>query len=424
MSKPEKILGYPKNVFILGLVSLFTDLSNEIILRTIPLFLANVLGVKTAVIGLVEGVAESTSTVLKIFSGWLSDLAGRRKPLTVLGYSLSALSKPFLYFAGSWPAVFLVRFFDRVGKGIRTSPRDALIADSTPPAEMGRAFGLHRTLDPLGAVLGTALAGLLVLWSTKGTVVLDRTIFKYLVLISLVPAAISVILLAAGVKEPEKEPEKPEENKEANEMTGEKREKQEKRFKRPGFAKGFTVFLVINVIFALGNSSDAFLILRAQKLGTTLAGIFFLLAVFNTVSAFLSLPAGSLSDRLGRKKLLVSGWALYALVYLGFAYARTSWQIWFLYSVYGAYYGITDGAARALVADVVEPGQRGAAYGLYHAAVGLTALPASLVAGILWDRFGSPAPFIFGSIMALVATLGLLFWIEDKRQPAPYGTVE
>ncbi len=402
MGDAKKLLGYNRNVFILGLVSLFTDLSNEIILRTIPLFLANVLGVKTSIIGLVEGIAESTSTVLKVFSGWFSDRVGKRKPLTVLGYSLSSLSKPFLYFAASWPAVFAVRFVDRVGKGIRTSPRDALIADSTEPGEMGKAFGLHRTLDPLGAVLGTAMAGFLVLWSQKGTVILDRSIFRYLVLLSLVPAAITVILLVAGVKEPVKPRIK------------EKHDKSEK-LKLQGFPKSFLVFLIINVVFALGNSSDAFLILRAQKLGTTLAGIFFLLAVFNIVSALLSLPAGILSDRLGRKKLLICGWIIYSLVYVGFAYAKISWHIWILYSVYGAYYGITDGAARALVADVVAPGQRGAAYGLYNAAVGISALPASFIAGVLWDKFGSPAPFIFGSVLALAAAVGLLLFVRESR---------
>ena len=409
MNEPKKILGYNRNVFLLGLVSLFTDLSNEIILRTIPLFLANVLGVRTSVIGLVEGVAESTSTVLKIFSGWFSDRVGKRKPLTVLGYGLSSLSKPFLYFAGSWPAVFAVRFIDRVGKGIRTSPRDALIADSTPPNEMGRAFGLHRTLDPLGAVLGTALAGLLVLWGQKGTIVLDRTTFRYLVLLSIVPAAISVVLLVAGVKEPGKPLyEKPGKKETANSQ------KKKVGLGLKDFKKGFIAFLVINVIFTLGNSSDAFLILRAQKLGTTLAGIFFLLAAFNVVSSLLSLPAGKLSDRWGRKTLLLFGWAVYALVYLGFAYARAPWHIWVLYSVYGAYYGITDGVARAFVADVVDPGQRGTAYGLYNMAVGISAFPASFAAGVLWDRFGSPAPFIFGAVLALAAALGLLFWVEES----------
>lgn len=410
MNEPKKILGYNRNVFLLGLVSLFTDLSNEIILRTIPLFLANVLGVRISIVGLVEGVAESTSTVLKIFSGWFSDRSGKRKPLTLLGYGLSSLSKPFLYFAGSWPVVFAVRFIDRVGKGIRTSPRDALIADSTLPNEMGRAFGLHRTLDPLGAVLGTALAGLLVLWGQKGTIVLDRTTFRYLVLLSIVPAIISVVLLAVGVKEPPKPPEIKKAGK--TEDVGAKQTVEGGRLK--GFSKGFTPFLIINVVFTLGNSSDAFLVLRAQKLGATLAGIFFLLAAFNVVASLLALPAGKLSDRLGRKTLLISGWILYALVYLGFAYARASWQIWVLFSVYGAYYGITDGVARAFVADMVEPGRRGTAYGLYNMAIGISALPASFAAGILWDRFGSHVPFVFGAVLALGAAIGLFFMKENQ----------
>lgn len=402
MGEQKKILGYNRNVFMLGLVSLFTDLANEIILRTIPLFLANVLGVRTSIIGLVEGVAESTATVLKIFSGWFSDLTGKRKPLTVLGYGLSSLSKPFLYFAGSWPAVLMIRFFDRVGKGIRTSPRDALIADSSAPGEIGKAFGLHRTLDPLGAVIGTALAGFLVLWGQKGTILMSGTTFRYLVLMSLIPAAISVILLVVGVREPDKPVC-------LKESGGENQ--RYKWWELKGYRQGFPAFLFINVIFTLGNSSDAFLVLRAQKLGTPLAGIFFLLAVFNIVSSLLALPAGRLSDRLGRKKLLVFGWLLYSLVYLGFAYARTSWQVWVLYSLYGAYYGITDGVARAFVADMVNRERRGTAYGLYNMAVGVSALPASLAAGILWDRFGSPAPFIFGAILALAATVGLTVFV-------------
>jgi MFS family permease len=386
-----------RNVWAVTLTSFLTDISSEMLFNLLPLFLFNVLGARTAVIGLIEGIAESTSSILKILSGWFSDRLGTRKGLAISGYALSTLAKPFLYFANTWGWVLGVRFADRAGKGLRTAPRDALLADSVSEKRRGLAFGLHRAGDTGGAVLGLVFA-LLILLSVQGNdPSLSRKAFQDVVLLSMIPAVLAVIALAIGARDVESHQAK----------SG------PPRITFKGLDKRFRFFLVIVILFTLGNSSDAFLILRAQNAGLSVTGILGMMITFNLVYAVISTPAGALSDRVGRKRLLVSGWLFYSLVYWGFAYAQAGWQTWVLMTAYGLYYGLTDGVAKALVADLIPSDRRGIAFGAYNAAVGLTAFPASFIAGLLWqgagtwNGFGPSAPFIFGAILALVAS-GLL----------------
>jgi MFS family permease len=370
------------------------------IINLLPLFLANVLGVRTGVIGLIEGIAESTASLLKVVSGWLSDRLGKRKRLTVLGYAISTLAKPGLYVAGSWAGVLAVRFADRVGKGIRTAPRDALVADSMDERHRGLAFGLHRAGDTAGAMIGLLIA-LLVVWLTQaGGVALAPATFRTIVLISVIPAVLSVLVLIVGVHD-----------------VPIKSQSAAPRLSLQGFDVRFRRLLVVVTLFTLGNSADAFLILRAQERGLSVIGVLAMLATFNLAYAAVSGPAGALSDRVGRRRLIVGGWLMYGLLYLGFALAGPAWQVWVLYTLYGVYYGAVEGTAKALVADIVAPAQRGAAYGLYNAVIGLAVLPASLIAGLLWqglgawDGFGPRAPFLFGSALALIAVLLFVLWI-------------
>ena len=400
-TKSGFLSGITRNVLVLGAVSLLTDVSSEMTLTILPLFLANVLLVPTAIIGIIEGVAETTASVTKVFSGWLSDRTGQRKWLTVLGYGLSAVSKPFLFFAAAWPLVFGARFADRLGKGIRTAPRDALIADSAAPDKAGLNFGFHRAADTAGAVIGLTLAAIVVYLSEGGSLLLDRPTYQILVLVGIIPGLLAVLILATLVTEQKRSA----------------KEAKPPSLSLKGFDVRFKMFVVIVILFTLGNSSDAFLILRAQNLGMSVLTIFVLLVTFNLVYTVAATPAGALSDILGRRRLVVAGWSAYGLVYLGFAVAEQSWHVWLLYLLYGLYYASVEGASRALVADTVAPEQRGTAYGVYNAAVGVAALPASIIAGILWqgigafNGFGPSAPFYFGAAMAFLAVLLLVMWL-------------
>ena len=399
----RRILGFSRNVFFLGWASCLTDISSEMVITTLPLFLANVLGVRTPVIGFIEGVADSTATLLKIVSGWFSDKLGRRKTLTLGGYSLSALTKPLLYLANTWPIVLALRFSDRVGKGVRTSPRDALLADSILPDERGKSFGLHRAMDSLGAVIGLGVAAVIVFVLQRADLELTRNTYQTLVLVATLPALAAVLLIVALVREPRRE------------VVTDTRNVEEPRPSSPqkAFGRQFKLFLAIMVIFTLGNSSDAFLILRAQNLGASCLLILLILVLFNIVYSVTSLPAGLLSDRLGRKAVIAVGWSIYALIYLGFAVASTLWQVWLLFVLYGLYYGAAEGVSRAFVADLVPAERRGTAYGLYHGAIGVTALPASVIAGWLWEAFNQGAPFLFGAVLAGIAGAGLIGLLRE-----------
>jgi MFS family permease len=386
------------------------DISSEMVINILPLFLSNVLGVKTNIIGMIEGVAEATASLLKVFSGWLSDKLGGRKWIAVAGYAISAISKPFFYFANSWGMVAGVRWADRVGKGVRTAPRDALVADSIEPKQRGLAFGFHRAADTAGAVFGLLIAALVIWLAQSKSVSLNASTFKTVVLISLIPAFIAVLSLVIGAKDVTR---------------GEAVRAPKITFK--GLGKPFLTFMVIVGIFDLGNSSDAFLVLRAQERGISVLGILIMLAVFNLVYTLISTPAGTLSDRVGRRKVIIGGWLVYALIYFGFALAQKPWHIWALYVTYGLYYGLAYGTAKAMVADLVVPELRGMAYGTYNAILGIIDFPASLIAGLLWQGvgnwggFGPAAPFLFGGGLALVAAALMAFWKPKTAQQAPAG---
>jgi MFS family permease len=397
--KKPGIRDLPRNVWAVSLTSFFMDISSEMVINILPLFLASVLGVKTSIIGLIEGVAEATASILKLFSGWLSDRAQERKWLAVVGYAISALAKPFFYIAHSWGMVAAARWGDRVGKGIRTAPRDALVADSVDPKQRGLAFGFHRAADTAGAMLGLVIA-LVVVWLMQSAdATLHESTFRTLVLVSLVPAVLAVLSLALGARDVAVTKQRP-----------------APKFAFRSLGKPFMIFIFIVGLFTLGNSADAFLVLRAQERGLTVLGVLGMLITFNLVYTLISTPAGSLSDRIGRRKLIIGGWLAYAAIYLGFGLAQTGWQIWALYALYGVYYGMAYGTATAMVADLVPDTVRGTAYGTYNAMLGFLAFPASLIAGVLWQGaggwpgFGPSAPFLFGGALALIAAVLMAAW--------------
>ena len=388
----KSFFGFSQNVFILSLISFLNDIGGETIKRTIPLFLTNVLGVKTGIVGLVEGVGEATPQIFQPISGWLSDKTKKCKPLLLFGQVLRS-SMVFLFWATSWWHVLIVRFLDRSGKGITSAPRDALLASSSEDGTRGRSFGLNRMFDNAGAVIGLTIAGLIVILTQKGGLVLEGGTFGRIVLLAVIPLILALILIVLFVKE-----------------EGETRELRPSISFQNQLDPKFYYFLALSFLFTLGNSSDGFLILRAQNVGVSLAMIFFLLAILNLVASLVSLPAGNLSDKIGRKKLLFGGWVFYSLTYLGFGIAKFPGHVLGLFLLYGIYIGLTEGVAKALVSDLVPSPRRGTAFGLYNLVVGGTLFPASLLAGFLWQTISPAAPFYFGAILAFLAALGLIFF--------------
>ena len=375
------------NVIILGLTSFFTDISTEMIYPLIPFFLTTTLGASPAILGIIEGVAESVASLLKVVSGYISDKFRNRKVLAITGYTSSTFGKFLLYAANSWGFVFAGRVVDRLGKGIRTAPRDALIADSTDEKKRGMAFGLHRALDTTGAAIGVLLAYFF-LTQYAGE-------YTKVFLWSLVPAAIGVFLLF---------------------FAREKTKQHIGQAKPPSLRwkilpRKLQLFLIVALIFTLGNSSNTFLLLRANGLGFTPAAAILLYLVYNIVYGIVSYPAGKLSDRIGRKRLLVAGYTFYGLVYLGFALVSApshAWILWGLFGLYGLYSGFTDGIEKALIADLAPANVRATAIGLHATILGIGLFPASFIAGELWQHIGPAAAFYFGGGMGIIAAVGLL----------------
>jgi MFS family permease len=390
-----------RNVFALAAVSFLTDVSSDMTYPLLPVFLASVLGASATAVGAIEGAAESTAALLKLASGWWSDRLARRKPLVLAGYTLASVIRPLIGLAQSASQVLAIRVADRVGKGIRGAPRDALIADSVDPAIRGRAFGFHRAADHAGAVLGPLLAFVLLRWGDLDL----RSLFLW----TAVPGALAVAALAFGVREvPRSVPP---------------------RGTRPADLKvpmggRFWAFLTVLFVFTLGNSTDAFLLLRAADLGVDDALVPILWAMLHVVKSLSSTPGGILSDRFGRKPLLVTGWILYAAVYLALGHAGSEWQVWALFGVYGIYFGLTEGVEKALVADLVPADRRGAAFGWYNLALGLGALPASLLFGAIWDWQGPTAAFTFGAALALFAATGIAFVAPGSPTPSDLARPE
>ena len=392
----------PRNVFAISLVSLLNDASSEIIYPLLPVFLSLTLGASPGIIGLIEGTAESISSLLKLLFGHLSDRRGKRKVFVVFGYVLSSFTRPLLALAGSWPQVLGLRLSDRVGKGIRSAPRDAMIADNVRVEERGLAFGFHRAMDHTGAVIGPLLGYLLVLWLAADRNAPTAGDFTKIFLLASIPALAAVVVVAFLVRESQKP------NSAAEVFD------QPVRLSLRGFDSNFKRFLVLVALFTLSNSSDAFLLLRAQSTGVSIAAIPLLWAMLHLSKVVSSIFGGDLSDRLGRRRLIVSGWVLYAAVYAGFAFVSNSVSVWILFLIYGIYFGLAEGAEKALVADLVRPEQRGTAYGLYNLAFGITVLPASLLMGGLWDWRGPRTAFLVSATLGATAA-GLLLLLVRTR---------
>lgn len=382
------------NVLRLGLVSFFADVSSEMLYPLMPLFITMVLGAPVAAVGLIEGAAESTAAMLKTVSGRIADRSRRRVHLVFGGYALSALARPLIALAHVWPIVLCARMLDRVGKGLRGSPRDAIIADSTTPDLRGAAFGWHRAMDTLGAVLGPLLAlGLLAMFHDN---------LRVVIVIAAVPGAIGALLVLT-VRDPRRD---------------------EAAVERPAtpapsfrdLPRGFVTYLAAWLPFVLVNSSDVFLILRAKQIGLSMTGVVLIYTLYNVVYAAASLPLGALSDRIGRRHVMVGGLLVFAVVYLGFAVATTPWQVATLFGIYGLYIAATDGVGKAFAVDLVPKTLRGTAIGLLGTVTGITTLIASAAAGLLWDHVGPGAPFIAGAIGALVsAALFAVLPLKSER---------
>ena len=378
----KSFLGLSKNVRNLGWVSFFNDVSSEMIYPLLPLFLTQVLGASLVFVGLIEGIAESISSFLKLFSGWFSDRFQKRKGIILFGYSLASVSRPFMGLATSSLHVLFLRSVDRVGKGVRSSPRDALLSQSCPPDETGKAFGFQRAMDHAGAMAGPLIASLLM-----GTLTQN---LRFIFLLSFVPALFCLWMLFRGVTDVAR---------------AQASSPSPVKISWKGWNRKFKFFLIVITLFTLGNSSDAFLLLRAKDLGVQAAWIPILWFFFHLSKTICSVPGGSLSDRVGRRGIMILAWTIYGLVYLGFAFATKPLHVWLLFFVYGLFFGLSEGTERAWVADLVEESKRGTAYGAYHFFIGVAALPASLLMGLIWKSVGVQWAFSFGAGLALIAAL-------------------
>ncbi len=378
---PRPKLG--RNVVALGLVSFFTDMSSEMIYPLLPVFLTATLGASAAYVGVIEGTAESISALLKLASGWWSDRVHVRKPFVLVGYVLATITRPLVAIAQSAGQVLAIRVTDRVGKGLRSAPRDALIADSVHPSIRGRAYGFQRAWDNAGAVAGPLIAFGLLQW--------EGLTLRHVFWLALVPGAFAVATVVWGVREVPKKIARSGAPLDLRQPMGGR----------------FWAYMAVIFVFTLGNSTDAFLLLRAQQLGVSVALLPIIWALLNGVKSLTNTPGGALSDRVGRRPTLIAGWLFYAAVYLAFAHASQQWHAWALFAVYGIYFGFAEGAEKALVSDIVPAERRGTAFGWFNLAVGLGALPASLIFGLIWDRVGPGAAFTFGATLALVAAVGI-----------------
>lgn len=389
----QRYKGLPRNVLALSFVSLLNDTSSEIIYPLLPAFLALTLGATPFAIGLIEGFAESVASLLKLFSGYLSDKFGTRKFPVFLGYSLAAIMRPLLAFASSWPQVLVFRMSDRVGKGIRGAPRDALIAAGVPKERRGFAFGFNRAADHLGAVLGPVAAFILLSFLAANPASPTAHEYQEVFLYAAIPVVIGVFVIVFFVSEDTK-PVKGVNNR--------------IRFSLKEFDGNFKRFLMVIALFTLSNSTDAFLLLRATEAGISAALLPLLWMALHLSKVVSSLIGGDLSDRVGRKSMILAGWVIYALVYAGFAFVDSAWQAWALFIIYGIYFGLTEGVEKAFVADMVDEEKRGTAYGFYNLAFGITVFPASLMFGLLWDGFGSSVAFLISAGISIIAALLLL----------------
>jgi MFS family permease len=398
----RRYLRMPRNVVALSVVAFLNDVSSEIIYPLLPAFLFLSLGATPFAIGLIEGFAESVASLLKLISGYLSDKFNKRKLPVFFGYSLSALMRPLLAFATSWPQVLVVRIADRTGKGIRGAPRDALIAESVHKSERGFAFGFNRAADHLGAVFGPVAAFVLLWLFAANPDAPAVSEYQKVFLVAALPVAFGLFVIAVFVREKDA-------------AVSPHEAAAPLRFSLKGFDGNFKRFLFVIALFTLSNSTDAFLLLRAADAGVSPVEIPLLWMTLHLSKVASSLVGGDLSDRLGRKKVIIAGWLVYALVYAGFAFVDSAWQVWALFIIYGVYFGLTEGVEKAFVADMVEERLRGTAYGLYNLAFGITVFPASLLFGFLWYEFGAPSAFLISALISFAA-IGLITTVRPAHR--------
>ncbi len=386
----KKILGLERNVFFTGLTSFFTDTSTKMVYSVMPLFLLSMGASKTS-ISLIEGIAESTSSLFKAFSGYWSDRIGKNKPLMIIGYGVTALVTPLYALVRLPVQVLFLRFFERIGKGLRAAPRDSLISASVPANEIGRNFGFHKAMDNSGAIFGPFMAFALIYFFPLN--------FHMIFILSTIPAVFGVITIALFIKETK-----------ANNTS------EFQKFKIKQLPKRFYFFLVIIFVFTLGNSADALLLVKTAETGINKSYIPFVYMIFNMVAVILALPLGKISDKIGREILIIAGFLIYACVYYFFGKYNSIHVFIFLFMLYGCYSALTDSSQKALVSDIVSKNLKGTGFGLYHAVLGIALLPASLIAGLLYDKVNSNAPFYFGSVMAFIAAVMMIFFAVSIRK--------
>lgn len=391
MNEKKKIFGLEKNAFFTGLTSFFTDTSTKMVYSVMPLFLLSI-GASKTTISLIEGIAESTASLLKVISGYWSDKIGKNKSFMIIGYGITAIITPLYALARIPIQILFFRFFERIGKGLRAAPRDSLISGSIKKNEAGKTFGFQKAMDNSGAIVGPLIAFLMLsIFSLN---------YSYIFLLATIPAILGVLTIIFFIKE----------------AKAEKKETTNK-ISLKLLPKKFYFFLIIIFVFTLGNSADALLLVKTSETGIDKSYIPFVYMIFNTVSVLLAIPIGKLSDKIGREKLIILGFLIYAIVYYFFGRFNNINVFIFLFMLYGFYSALTDGSQKAMISDIVSKDLKGTGFGIYHAVLGITLLPASLIAGLLYDKVNSNAPFYFGSVMALIATiLMIIFTVLDKRK--------
>ena len=388
--KEKKIFGFNRNIIFTGLTSFLTDTSVKMVYSVMPMFLLSIGASKTS-LALIEGIAESTASLVKALSGFWSDRIGKNKPFMLIGYGLSALIIPLYTFVVSPMQVLYLRFIERFGKGIRTAPRDSLIAGSITNGETGRSFGLQKAMDNSGAIVGPLAAFVLLIFFPEN--------YRIIFLLAGIPAVLSILVIILGIKEAKKD-----------------QESLFKKFHFNDFPARFYLFLVIVFVFTLGNSTDALLMVKANEVGVKVAFIPLVYMVTSVVAVLLAIPVGSLSDRIGKEKILIAGYLIYAIVYYGFGITSHVWAIVGLFAMYGLYSAATDGIQKAFISDITDKNKQGTGLGIYNALLGITLLPASLIAGVLYDKVNSRVPFYFGAATALLSAVLMIFFVRGRKE--------
>ena len=385
-----------RNIIFLGLISFFADISSEMVYPIIPLYLTSTFGATPVLVGIIEGIVESVASLLKVFSGYITDKYKKKKPIAFAGYATGLIYKLALLLASSWTGILTARVIDRLGKGIRTSPRDVMVSESADKNQMGKAFGIHKALDMAGSAIGILLSYLL-LKNAAGGVEDYKSVF----VLSAIPAVAALCMFFFVKEKKEKQFVK-------------QRERFWTSWKQ--LDKRLKLYLLIVFLFTLGNSSNTFLLLRAKSVGFDDTTVILLYFIYNLTASVLSMPFGKISDKVGRKKILIAGYLMFAVVYLGFATAQTNWMFILLFVMYGMCTAMSAGVERAFIAEIAPEELKGTMLGLHSTIAGIALLPASVIAGFWWEYAGAFAPFMFGSIMAVVAVILLVVFLQEKAE--------